>query len=153
MARVTDPERPLTFGLVGCGAISTQHLEAIAAIEGARLGGVVSASAERARSVGERWGVPWTTDLNELLDRDDIDAVAIMTPSGLHPSQALAALAHGKHVLVEKPLALSVADADAVIDEGARAVSPSRPCRSVASSQPWSPCMPPSRPARWARSR
>ncbi len=115
---MTGTERPLTFGLVGCGAISTQHLEAIEAIEGARLGGVVSASAERARLVGERWGVPWTTDLDELLDRTDIDAVAIMTPSGLHPSQALAALAHDKHVLVEKPIALSVRDADAVIDEG-----------------------------------
>lgn len=115
---MTGTDRLLTFGLVGCGAISTQHLEAIEAIEGARLGGVVSASAERARLVGERWGVPWTTDLDELLDRTDIDAVAIMTPSGLHPSQALAALARDKHVLVEKPIALSVRDADAVIDEG-----------------------------------
>jgi predicted dehydrogenase len=117
-ARLTDPELPLTFGLVGCGAISTQHLEAIASIDGARVGGVVSASAERARTVGERWGVPWTTELNELLDRPEIDAVAIMTPSGLHASQTLAALAHGKHVLVEKPIALSVAAADAVIEAG-----------------------------------
>jgi predicted dehydrogenase len=115
---MTSTERPLTFGLVGCGAISTQHLEAIEAIDGARLGGVVSASAERARSVGEAHGVPWTTDLAELLGRADIDAVSIMTPSGLHPSQALAALAHGKHVLVEKPLALSVRDAEAVIELG-----------------------------------
>jgi UDP-N-acetyl-2-amino-2-deoxyglucuronate dehydrogenase len=106
---------PLTIGLVGLGAISTQHLEAIDALEGARLGGVVSASANRARGVGERWGVPWTTDLTELLGRPEIDAVAILTPSGLHPSQALAALNSGKHVLVEKPIALSVAAADAVI--------------------------------------
>jgi UDP-N-acetyl-2-amino-2-deoxyglucuronate dehydrogenase len=117
---VTDPSRPITFGIVGAGAISTQHLEAIDSIEGARLGGVVSASADRARSVGERWGVAWTTDLDELLDRPDIDAVSIMTPSGLHASQALAALRRDKHVLVEKPIALSVGDADAVIDEGRR---------------------------------
>jgi UDP-N-acetyl-2-amino-2-deoxyglucuronate dehydrogenase len=115
---VTATSRPLTFGLIGAGAISTQHLEAIAAIDGVRLGGVASASAERARAVGERWDVPWTTDVDELLAREDIDAVAIMTPSGLHASQALAALARGKHVLVEKPIALSVRDADAVIDEG-----------------------------------
>lgn len=115
---MTATSRPLTFGLIGAGAISTQHLEAIEAIDGARLGGVASASAERARALGERCGVPWTTDLEELLVRADIDAVAIMSPSGLHPSQALAALAHGKHVLVEKPIALSVRDADAVIDEG-----------------------------------
>jgi UDP-N-acetyl-2-amino-2-deoxyglucuronate dehydrogenase len=117
---MTDPGQPLTIGIVGSGAISTQHLEAIAAIDGARLGGVVSASAERARSVGERWGVPWTTDLDELLDRPDVDAISIMTPSGLHASQALAALRRDKHVLVEKPIALSVADADAVIAEGRR---------------------------------
>jgi predicted dehydrogenase len=117
---MTGTPPPLTFGIVGCGAISTQHLEAIDTIEAARLGGVVSASAERARAVGELWGVPWTTELDELLDRADIDAVAIMTPSGLHPSQALAAIAHDKHVLVEKPIALSVHDADAVIAEGGK---------------------------------
>ena len=115
---MTGTSRPLRFGLIGAGAISTQHLEAIEAIDGARLNGVASASAERARALGERGGVPWTTDVDELLVRADIDAVAIMSPSGLHPSQALAALAHGKHVLVEKPIALSVRDADAVIDEG-----------------------------------
>ncbi|MBA2718040.1 MAG: Gfo/Idh/MocA family oxidoreductase [Chloroflexi bacterium] len=110
----------LAIGLLGCGTISAQHLEAIAAVDGIRLGGVASASEERARTVGERWSVPWTTDVGELLGRDDIDAVAILTPSGLHPSQALAALGRGKHVLVEKPIALSVAAADAVIAAAAR---------------------------------
>lgn len=108
------------FGLIGCGAISSQHIEAIEAVDGARLVAVASASAERARSTGERWGVPWTTDVEELLTRTDIDAVTITTPSGLHAAQALAALAHGKHVLVEKPIALSVADANAVVAEGRR---------------------------------
>jgi len=92
--------------LIGAGAISTQHLEALDAIEGARIAAIASASPERARAAGERWDVPWTTDIDELLARDDVDAVAISTPSGLHPGQALAALRHGKHVLVEKPIAL-----------------------------------------------
>jgi predicted dehydrogenase len=108
---------PLTFGIVGCGAISAQHLEAIDALDGARLGCVASASADRARAAGERWGVPWTTDVDDLLARPDLDAISILTPSGLHADQALAALRHGKHVLVEKPIALSVGEADAVIDE------------------------------------
>jgi UDP-N-acetyl-2-amino-2-deoxyglucuronate dehydrogenase len=108
---------PIRFGLVGAGAISTQHLEAIDAIAGARISAIASASADRARSVAERWDVPWTTDLEELVARDDVDAVTIASPSGLHPGQALAALRHGKHVLVEKPLALSNADARAVVDE------------------------------------
>ena len=109
---------PIRIGLVGCGAISTQHLEAISSLDGLHLVGVVSASADRARAVGERWGVPWTNQLEELLERDDLDAVTIASPSGLHPAQALAALRSGRHVVVEKPIALSVADADAIVREG-----------------------------------
>ena len=108
---------PIRFGLVGAGAISTQHVEAIGAVPGARLAAVASASIERARGLGERLGVPWTTDLEELVGRDDVDAVTISSPSGLHPSQALAALRRGKHVLVEKPLALTNDEARAVVDE------------------------------------
>src|ERR1019366_9874013 len=108
-------------GLIGCGAISIQHVEAIKAVDGAELVAVESASTERARAAGERWGVPWTTDLDELLARDDVDAVAICTPSGSHAEIAMAALRQGKHVVVEKPLALSVADADALIAAGRRA--------------------------------
>ena len=109
---------PLRIGLVGCGAISTQHIEALEALAETRLVGVVSASVQRARATGERWSVPWSTRLDDLLERDDVDAITICTPSGLHPGQALAALRAGKHVLVEKPIALSVADAEAVIREG-----------------------------------
>jgi predicted dehydrogenase len=109
---------PVRIALVGCGAISTQHLEAIEALEGTRLVAVESASEARARACGEAHGVPWTTRLEDLLGRDDIDAVTICTPSGLHPAQALAALRSGRHVLVEKPIALSVADAEAVVREG-----------------------------------
>ena len=108
---------PVRFGLVGAGAISTQHVEAIAAVDGARLTAIASASAERASALGERLGVPWTTDLDELVGRGDVDAVTISSPSGLHPRQALAALRAGKHVLVEKPLALTNAEARAVVDE------------------------------------
>jgi len=108
---------PIRFGLVGAGAISTQHLEALDMVPGARIAAIASASEEHARAAGERWGVPWTTDVDELVRRDDVDAVTISTPSGMHPGQALEALRHGKHVLVEKPIALSNADARAVVDE------------------------------------
>lgn len=109
---------PIRVGLIGCGAISTQHLEAISALDALQLVGVVSASANRARAVGGRWGVPWSIHLEDLLERDDLDAVAVASPSGLHPGQALAALRSGRHVIVEKPIALRVADADAIIREG-----------------------------------
>lgn len=107
----------LRIGLVGAGAISTQHFEAIQALDTTRLVAVASASEARARAAGEAQGVPWTTSLDELLARDDVDAVTICSPSGLHPGQALAALRAGKHVLIEKPIALTVAEADAVIAE------------------------------------
>ena len=119
--RPRRPARRSSASPVGCGAISTQHIEAIRAWRARSWWPFESSSSERARAAGERWGVPWTTDLDELLARDDIDAVAICTPSGLHAEIALAALRHGKHVVVEKPLALSVVDADAVIAEGRRA--------------------------------
>lgn len=109
---------PIRVGIVGCGAISTQHLEAISALPDLALVAVESASESSARAVGERWGVPWSTRLEDLLGRDDLDAVTISTPSGLHPEQALAALRTGRHVVVEKPIALSVADANAVVREG-----------------------------------
>ncbi len=111
----------MRFGLVGTGGISTQHIEAMRATDGASLVAVTSASAEKARSAAERWGVEWTATVDELLAREDIDAIAVTTPSGFHAEVALAALRHGKHVIVEKPLALSVADADALIAEGRRA--------------------------------
>ena len=108
------------FGLVGTGGIATQHIEAIRAIDGAQLIAVSSSTAERARATGDRWGVPWTTDREELLSRDDIDVVAVTTPSGFHAEVALAALRHDKHVVVEKPIAMSIADADLLIEEGRR---------------------------------
>ena len=108
------------FGVVGLGAISVQHIEAIRAVGGSRLAAVMTRSPDKARAIGERAGVPWTTDLNELLAREDVDAVTICSPSGLHPGQALAALRAGKHVLVEKPIALTVRDADEVIAEAVR---------------------------------
>ena len=106
------------FGVVGCGAISTQHFEAIDAVEGARLVAVASASIGSARAAGERRHVPWMTELDDLVARDDVDAVVLCTPSGLHAKQAIVALRHGKHVIIEKPIALSDEDANAVIAEG-----------------------------------
>jgi len=108
---------PLRIGIVGCGAISTQHIEAIEALEETRLAGVVDASVERARETGERRGVPWFTTLEDLLERDDLDSISVCTPSGLHAEKALAGIRARKHVLVEKPIALSVAGADTLVRE------------------------------------
>ena len=68
----------------------------------------------RFAEIGERFGVPCLAEA-EFLKRPDVDVVCLATPSGQHAAQAIAAAEAGKHVLVEKPLALSLADADAMI--------------------------------------
>jgi predicted dehydrogenase len=109
---------PIRFGLAGTGGISNQHVEAMRATGGARLVAVTSATPDRAKAAADKWGVDWSPTLDELLARDDIDAIAVTTPSGFHARIALAAVRAGKHVIVEKPLALSVADADELIAAG-----------------------------------
>ncbi|MCB1056740.1 MAG: Gfo/Idh/MocA family oxidoreductase, partial [Acidobacteria bacterium] len=82
---------------------------------GARLVAACRADATRAAETRAELGVPCEASLEALLDRPDVDAVCLCTPSGLHAEQAITAARAGKHVLVEKPMALEVADADAMI--------------------------------------
>lgn len=105
----------IAFGIVGAGMVARYHARAIAATAGARLAAVCRANATRAVDAADEFGVPCETDLEALLARGDIDAVCLCSPSGLHAEQALAAARAGKHVLVEKPMALCLADADAMI--------------------------------------
>ena len=81
---------------------------------GARLVAVGHHDPSRFAEIGERFGVPCLAEA-ELLKRPDVDVVCLATPSGQHAAQAIAAAEAGKHVLVEKPLALSLVDADAMI--------------------------------------
>lgn len=103
--------------IVGTGAIFTQHAQAIEATQGAVLAGVCSASEARARAVAEPLGVPYSSDLTTALTWPGVDAAVICTPSGLHAQHAVAALRAGKDVLIEKPIALSLADADRILAE------------------------------------
>lgn len=103
------------FGIIGAGMIARYHAEAIANTPGALLAAICREDAAKAAEAAERFGVPCETSVAALLARPDVDAVCICTPSGQHAAQAMAAAQAGKHVLVEKPLALSLADADAMI--------------------------------------
>lgn len=107
--------RPRGIALIGCGAIAQNHLGAIRDIPGARLAGVAARRAEKARETGEREGCPWTADYRELLRRSDVDLVDIATSSGSHAAIALDALDAGKHVLVEKPMAMTSEEAERVL--------------------------------------
>ncbi len=104
-----------SIAVIGSGSIADQHLGAIKEIGQARLAGVYSRTADKARKIGEREKCRWTTDYRELLRDPAVDIVDIVTSSGSHSSIALEALEAGKHVLVEKPMAMTSAEADRLL--------------------------------------
>ena len=102
-------------GVVGLGMISRPHLEGYRAAVGADLVAVCDIDAARAKAEGERYGARAYTDFAELLADPAVDAVALQLPHQLHHRLAKQALEAGKHVIVEKPLTTSEADADDLI--------------------------------------
>lgn len=104
---------PLRVGLVGAGRWADVHRGTLEAA-GATLVGVATGSEASAARVRAAWGVPATPDLDALLALD-LEAVVVASPNDLHAAQARRALAAGKHVLVEKPMALTRAEADALV--------------------------------------
>ena len=104
------------FGILGTGVAAEFHRQAIRANEGegANLSVVAHYEPERFDEFSEAFGVPCTTE-EEMLRRSDVDAVCICTPSGQHADQTVRAAEAGKHVLVEKPMALSLEDASRMI--------------------------------------
>lgn len=113
----------ISFGIVGCGRIAKRHAEILGnqTIRGACLAGVCDIQPDRARDFADRFDVPAYGSLDDLLARDEIDVVSILTPSGMHAQHAIAAAQAGKHVVVEKPMALRIEDADAMIEACDRA--------------------------------
>lgn len=123
--------KPCGIAIIGCGTIGEFHLRAVREVPGAQLIGVAAKRPERAREVGEREGCHWVSEYRRLFDRTDVDLVTIATPSGSHASIALEAIAAGKHVLVEKPMAMTPDEAGRVI----RAAAGSRRLLSVVSQR------------------
>jgi UDP-N-acetylglucosamine 3-dehydrogenase len=98
----------LRIAQIGCGEIAAAHLQAYEETPAVCLAMTMDVVEEAARELGERAGVPWTTELGEVLDSDEVDAVSIATPHNTHSPIAVAALEAGKHALCEKPLAESM---------------------------------------------
>ena len=107
----------IRFGLLGCGRIAKRHSDLLGGnhIEGASLVAVCDPIRARADGIAGKFGVAAHYDVDEFLAREDIDAVAVLTPSGLHPAHVIACARSGKHVVVEKPMALRLQDADDMI--------------------------------------
>jgi UDP-N-acetyl-2-amino-2-deoxyglucuronate dehydrogenase len=107
---------PVGFGIVGLGMIAEYHARAIAETQGGRLVGVAGRSADKAREFAAKHGVPFATNrIEELVARPDIDVICIATPSGAHLEPALAAIRAGKHVVVEKPVEITLERVDALL--------------------------------------
>ena len=92
------------FGIIGCGEISRIHYQALAEIKRAKLIAVADINKVIAEARGKEFGVESYSDYFKLLDRKDIDAVCVCTPSGTHKDIVIQAALKGKHLLVEKPL-------------------------------------------------
>jgi UDP-N-acetyl-2-amino-2-deoxyglucuronate dehydrogenase len=110
-----SPSRPHGIGIVGGGVIAKTHAEAIAAIPGARLVAVADQETARAVEFAENNGCAAEASLAALLARDDIDVVSVCVPSGLHAEVGLQVAEAGKHLVVEKPIDVSLAAADRLI--------------------------------------
>ncbi|HHW29801.1 MAG TPA: Gfo/Idh/MocA family oxidoreductase [Syntrophomonadaceae bacterium] len=109
--------KKLNFGIIGCGRIAYKHAEAIKKNEKANLLYVCDIIEERAVDYKNKYGAErYFTDYHEMLEMPDLDVVNICTPSGMHAEMGIAAAKAGKHVIVEKPMALSSIDADALIN-------------------------------------
>lgn len=103
------------FGIIGCGMISEFHAAAIAELENGELTAVSSRSEENAKKLVDQYNVEWHQDYNDLVKRDDVDIVCVCTPSGAHLEPATAAAEAKKHVVVEKPLEVTLDRCDSII--------------------------------------
>ena len=105
----------MRIALAGAGAFGIKHLDGLRNVDGVTITSIVSRSLEQAQEVAEKYGAKHaTTNLDETLARDDVDAVILATPTQLHADQSVAAMRAGKHVQVEIPLADSWSDAQRV---------------------------------------
>lgn len=108
--------KKLGWGVIGCGVISPWHIYGVNRAKDAQLIAVSDVIEEKAKKLAEKEKVAWYTDYARMLERDDVDVVSICTPSSFHCKLTIAAVRAGKHILVEKPMAITLEDADRMIE-------------------------------------
>lgn len=108
----------LKFSIVGCGRIAKRHAELLGnkQIANASLVAVCDTDESKARRYGEQFNVPWFTDMHEMLRSVATDVLVVLTPSGLHADHVRQLAPYKKHIIVEKPMALTLDDADSMIE-------------------------------------
>jgi predicted dehydrogenase len=107
----------LKFALVGCGRIAKRHSELLGhgQIANACLAAVCDIVESKAQKIGEQFKVPHFTDMHKMMRDANPDVVVILTESGRHAEHCIELAKYGKHIVVEKPMALTLDDADAMI--------------------------------------
>lgn len=107
----------IRIGVIGCGSFGLYALQQFVQVPGIRLTGMAGTARPAALAAARRFGVADIEDVDKLVARDDVDLIYISTPPFLHHEQALKALRNDKHVVCEKPLALTVEQADEMVSE------------------------------------
>ncbi len=107
----------IKFALVGCGRISKKHSELLGnnKIKNAQLISVCDIDEKKAEFLGSKFNIPYYLDYHEMLQNEIIDVIVILTPSGLHAKHTIELSKYKKHIVVEKPMALILDDADVMI--------------------------------------
>lgn len=105
------------FALIGCGRISKRHSDLLGSgqITGTSLVAVCDVDEEKAKALAEKFGVPYYTDMDTMMQSEEIDVCSVLTPSGMHAEHTIRLAKYGKDIVVEKPMALTLDDADAMI--------------------------------------
>lgn len=109
----------IRFALLGCGRIANKHASILGGgqVPEAKLSAVCDTDLSRAKKYGEKYGVPYFDNLQQMMNSlgDEIDVVNVLTPSGSHAQDCLQVVKYKKHIVVEKPMALTLDDADKII--------------------------------------
>lgn len=108
----------IKFAFIGCGRISKKHIEILSnsTLSEAKLVSVCDIEINKAKDVGEKLNIPYYQDMHEMLQSEEIDVVSILTPSGLHAQHTIEIAPYRKHIIVEKPMALTLTDSDRMIE-------------------------------------
>jgi len=107
----------MKFALVGCGRIAKRHSELLgySKIDNAELVAVCDIVESKAKIIANRFDIPYYTSMDEMMLNEEIDVVSVLTESGNHAKHVVNLAKYGKHIIVEKPMALTLEDADAMI--------------------------------------
>lgn len=107
----------LKFALVGCGRIAKRHSDLLGLnqIKNASLVAVCDLVEEKAKKISKKFEIPYYTDMDNMMKNEDIDVVSVLTESGYHAKNVINLAKYGKHIIVEKPMALTLDSADSMI--------------------------------------